>query len=85
VRHIFANGGGPGTTSQLLIIDEFMTQLAFELNQDEDELHPANYFHLVGDVGFGARVLRFLSLGPHIVLILLPWICRSSTRSTSYR
>ena len=65
--HTLTDGGGPGTISQLLI-DEFMTQLAFELNRDEDELHPADYFDLVSSVGFGGQVLQFGPWVTHIDL-----------------
>lgn len=50
------DGGGPGTYSQLLIVKEYMTRLAFDLGTDVDELLPANYFDLMGGVGFGGCV-----------------------------
>ena len=50
------DGGGPGTYSQLLIVKEYMIRLAFDLGTDVDELLPANYFDLMGGVGFGGCV-----------------------------
>lgn len=47
------DNGGPGTYSQLLILKEYMSRLASDLNIDEDEVYPADYFDLMGGVGFG--------------------------------
>ncbi|KIM32453.1 hypothetical protein M408DRAFT_39468, partial [Serendipita vermifera MAFF 305830] len=47
------DGGGPGTYSQLLIVREYMTRLAFDQGTDANELIPADYFDLMGGVGFG--------------------------------
>jgi hypothetical protein len=51
-----ADGGGPGTYSQLLLIKEYMSRLAVELGVTEDELYPADYFDMMGGVGFGGSV-----------------------------
>jgi hypothetical protein len=67
---ILSDGGGPGTISQLLMIDEFMTRLAFELDKDHDELRPADYFDLMSGVGFGGQVPGS-ALGPHINIDML--------------
>jgi hypothetical protein len=47
------DNGGPGTYSQLLILKEYMSRLANDLNVAEEELYPAYYFDLMGGVGFG--------------------------------
>jgi hypothetical protein len=47
------DSGGPGTYSQLLIIKEYMVRLAIDLGVDESEVYPADYFDLMGGVGFG--------------------------------
>jgi hypothetical protein len=53
--HLFhrVDNGGPGTYSQLLILKEYMSRLANDLNVAEEELYPADYFDLMGGVGFG--------------------------------
>jgi hypothetical protein len=48
-----ADNGGPGTYSQLLILKEYMSRLANDLNVAEEDLYPADYFDLMGGVGFG--------------------------------
>jgi hypothetical protein len=50
------DSGGPGTYSQLLIIKEYMVRLADDLGVDEAEVYPADYFDLMGGVGFGGYV-----------------------------
>jgi hypothetical protein len=47
------DNGGPGTYSQLLILKEYMTRLASDLGTSEDDVYPADYFDLMGGVGFG--------------------------------
>ena len=46
--------------SQLRILDEFMLRLAFKLDVEVDELRPADYFDLMGGVGFGGLVALLL-------------------------
>lgn len=48
--------------SQLRMLDEFMIRLAFELDVDVDmdEIRPADYFDLMGGVGFGGLVALLL-------------------------
>jgi hypothetical protein len=46
--------------SQLRILDEIMIRLAFESNAEVDELRPADYFDLMGGVGFGGLVALLL-------------------------
>jgi len=48
-----ADSGGPGTYSQLLILKEYMTRIANESGVDEENIYPADYFDLMGGVGFG--------------------------------
>ena len=50
-RHL--DNGGPGTYSQLLILKECMNHLAADLELAEDDIYPADYFDLMGGVGFG--------------------------------
>ncbi|KIM19426.1 hypothetical protein M408DRAFT_31234 [Serendipita vermifera MAFF 305830] len=47
------DNGGPGTYSQLLILKEQMSRLASDSKVDEDDVYPADYFDLMGGVGFG--------------------------------
>jgi hypothetical protein len=47
------DNGGPGTYSQLLILREYMSRLANDLNVAEEDIYPADYFDLMGGVGFG--------------------------------
>jgi hypothetical protein len=49
----FADSGGPGTYSQLLILKDYMSRLSNDLDVIEDGLYPADYFDLMGGVGFG--------------------------------
>jgi hypothetical protein len=48
-----ADSGGPGTYSQLLILKEYMSRLANDLEVAEEDIYPADYFDLMGGVGFG--------------------------------
>ena len=50
------DSGGPGTYSQLLIIKEYMVRLANDLGINEGDVYPADYFDLIGGVGFGGYV-----------------------------
>ncbi|KIM20957.1 hypothetical protein M408DRAFT_305863 [Serendipita vermifera MAFF 305830] len=50
------DNGGPGTYSQLLILKEYMDRLASDLRVSEDDVYPADYFDLIGGVGFGGYV-----------------------------
>jgi hypothetical protein len=52
------DSGGPGTYSQLLIIKEYMVRLADDLGVDEADVYPADYFDLMGGVGFGGYVFQ---------------------------
>ena len=47
------DSGGPGAYSQLLIIKEYMTRRANDLGISEKHLYPADFFDLMGGVGFG--------------------------------
>ncbi|KIM22788.1 hypothetical protein M408DRAFT_332743 [Serendipita vermifera MAFF 305830] len=47
------DNGGPGTYSQLLILQEYMSRLASDLCVAEGDVYPADYFDLMGGVGFG--------------------------------
>jgi hypothetical protein len=58
--HPRADSGGPGTYSQLLILKECMSRLANDLGVLEDEVYPADYFDLMGGVGFGGYIWHFI-------------------------
>jgi len=47
------DNGGPGTYSQLLILKEYMARLANDLDVAEEDVYPADYFDMMGGVGFG--------------------------------
>ena len=53
--HLFhhIDNGGPGTYSQLLILKEYMARLANDLDVAEEDVYPADYFDMMGGVGFG--------------------------------
>jgi hypothetical protein len=57
------DSGGPGTYSQLLILKEYMSRLATDLNVSEDDIYPADHFDLMGGVGFGGYA-------SHLILVL---------------
>jgi hypothetical protein len=50
------DSGGPGTYSQLLILKEYASRLATDLGISEDDVYLADYFDLMGGVGFGGYV-----------------------------
>jgi hypothetical protein len=54
--NIISDAGGPGTYSQLLIVKEYMSKLATDLGVEQDSLYPADYFDLMGGVGFGGCI-----------------------------
>ena len=53
---ILTDNGGPGAYSQLLILKEYMARFARDSDLDECDLYPADYFELMGGVGFGGYV-----------------------------
>jgi Patatin-like phospholipase len=56
------DGGGPGTYSQLLMIKEYTVRLASDLGIDEKDVYPADYFDLMGGVGFGGYVVLYTEI-----------------------
>lgn len=52
IRILSFDNGGPGTYSQLLILKECMSRMANDRGVEESELYPADYFDLMGGVGF---------------------------------
>ncbi|KIM22787.1 hypothetical protein M408DRAFT_332742 [Serendipita vermifera MAFF 305830] len=54
------DNGGPGTYSQLLILKEYTSRLASDLHVGEDEVYLADYFDLMGGVGFGGMAAFML-------------------------
>ncbi|KIM21448.1 hypothetical protein M408DRAFT_104234 [Serendipita vermifera MAFF 305830] len=57
IRILSFDNGGPGTYSQLLIVKEYMARIAHDFEVDECDVYPADYFDLMGGVGFGGHVL----------------------------
>ena len=55
-----SDSGGPGSISQLHILDEVMTRLEFEVPSEGVKPFPANHFDLMGGVGFGGLVALLL-------------------------
>jgi hypothetical protein len=53
-----ADSGGPGCYSQLIILKEVMSRVAYDEDKELEELVPGDYFDFIGGTGFGAYVLR---------------------------
>ncbi|KIM23314.1 hypothetical protein M408DRAFT_264347 [Serendipita vermifera MAFF 305830] len=53
IRILSFDNGGPGTYSQLLIVKEYMARIAHDFGTEESDVYPADYFDLMGGVGFG--------------------------------
>ena len=51
------DNGGPGTYSQLLIMGEYMARIAHDEGVEPKNVYPADYFDLIGGVGFGGCVI----------------------------
>ena len=47
------DGGGPGSISQLRILQEYVTRLAYDRDIDVDLVLIADLFDLIGGVSFG--------------------------------
>ena len=47
---------GPGTYSQLLLVKEYMDRISIHQGIDASDVVPADYFDLMGGVGFGGYV-----------------------------
>ncbi|PVF94376.1 FabD/lysophospholipase-like protein, partial [Serendipita vermifera] len=60
VRVLIFDEGGAGTYSQLLVVKEYMARIAFDKCQDEESLFAADFFDLMGGVGFGGLVALLL-------------------------
>lgn len=56
IRILSFDSGGPGTYSQLLLVKAFMKELAVTSVNREPSIYPADYFDLMGGVGFGGYV-----------------------------
>ncbi|PVF91879.1 FabD/lysophospholipase-like protein, partial [Serendipita vermifera] len=56
IRILSLDGGGPGCFSQLVILDEIMGRIAHDGQLDKKQMRPADYFDLMGGVGFGAYI-----------------------------
>lgn len=53
MRHIITDGGGPGTISQLRMVEVLMRRVEFDLKKNEGQIFPADYIQFMGGVGFG--------------------------------
>ncbi|PVF95715.1 hypothetical protein CPB86DRAFT_787723, partial [Serendipita vermifera] len=62
VRILSLDCGGPGSYSQLLIIREFMNRIAYEQDEDLDNIYPADFFDMIGGTGFGAYISILLGV-----------------------
>ncbi|KIM21446.1 hypothetical protein M408DRAFT_333464 [Serendipita vermifera MAFF 305830] len=60
IRILSFDNGGPGTYSQLLIVKEYMARIAHDFEVDECDVYPADYFDLMGGVGFGGLAALLL-------------------------
>jgi hypothetical protein len=47
------DGGGPGSISQLIIMNEILRAIEYDQDLEEGSLCPADYWDLMGGVGFG--------------------------------
>ncbi|PVF91275.1 FabD/lysophospholipase-like protein [Serendipita vermifera] len=56
IRILSLDGGGPGCFSQLVMLDEIMGRIAHDKQLDRKQMRPADYFDLMGGVGFGAYI-----------------------------
>ncbi|PVF92027.1 FabD/lysophospholipase-like protein, partial [Serendipita vermifera] len=56
IRILSLDGGGPGCFSQLVMLDEIMGRIAHDKQLDKKQMRPADYFDLMGGVGFGAYI-----------------------------
>ncbi|KIM22411.1 hypothetical protein M408DRAFT_290388 [Serendipita vermifera MAFF 305830] len=60
VRILALDDGGPGAYSQLLILNDYMNRVAPDMNKDTSDVYPADYFDLIGGVGFGGLIALLL-------------------------
>ncbi|PVF91981.1 FabD/lysophospholipase-like protein [Serendipita vermifera] len=56
IRILSLDGGGPGCYSQLVILKEIMSRIAYDEEREPEELLPGDYFDLIGGTGFGAYI-----------------------------
>jgi hypothetical protein len=52
------DSGGPGCYSQLIVLKEIMSRVAYDEDKEPEELNPGYNFDFIGGSGFGAYVLR---------------------------
>lgn len=62
MRILSLDCGGPGSYSQLLIIREFMNRIAYEQDEDLENIYPAEFFDMIGGTGFGAYISILLGV-----------------------
>jgi hypothetical protein len=52
------DSGGPGCYSQLVILKEIMSRIAYDEDKEVEDLVPGDYFDFIGGTGFGACVFQ---------------------------
>ncbi|KIM20454.1 hypothetical protein M408DRAFT_307752 [Serendipita vermifera MAFF 305830] len=60
IRILAFDDGGPGAYSQLLLLNHYMNQVSIDVNKDPNNTHPADYFDIIGGVGFGGLIALML-------------------------
>ncbi|PVF95039.1 hypothetical protein CPB86DRAFT_739370 [Serendipita vermifera] len=56
IRILSLDAGGPGSYSQLAILKEIMSRIAYAEEREPEELLPGDYFDFIGGAGFGAYI-----------------------------
>ncbi|PVF91977.1 FabD/lysophospholipase-like protein, partial [Serendipita vermifera] len=56
IRILSLDGGGPGCYSQLVILKEIMSRIAYDEDKEPEELLPGDHFDFIGGTGFGAYI-----------------------------
>ncbi|PVF93157.1 hypothetical protein CPB86DRAFT_877372 [Serendipita vermifera] len=62
IRILSLDGGGPGCYSQLVILKEIMSRIAYDEEREPEELLPGDYFDFIGGTGFGAYISFMLGI-----------------------
>ncbi|PVF94377.1 hypothetical protein CPB86DRAFT_789132 [Serendipita vermifera] len=60
LRIVVFDEGGAGTYSQLLIVKEYMAKIAFATQVRTQDVYPADFFDMMGGVGFGGVIAVLL-------------------------
>ncbi|PVF92936.1 hypothetical protein CPB86DRAFT_809169 [Serendipita vermifera] len=62
IRILSLDGGGPGCYSQLVILKEIMSGIAYDQRKDLEDVIPGDYFDFIGGTGFGAYIAVMLGI-----------------------